>query len=143
MLIPCLKAPDNIYHTYDIYFSFGWILNIPSKVFLSIDFISLISCHILWPLHLVILSSLCSFTLLVHFLRNISFTKPGLYLFHSIFHTVLQKINNHYSFRCKPSIEEKNKIQIFATTKYPQNQIVVWQLNVILKMNILGNFYGK
>lgn len=104
------KTPNNIYHTYDKYFSFGGILNIPSKVFLSIDFFSLISCHILWPLHLVILSSLCSFTLLVHFLRNISFIKPGLYLFHSIFHTVLQKINNHYSFRCKPSIEEKNKI---------------------------------
>ena len=46
------KTPNNIYHTYDKYFSFGGILNIPSKVFLSIDFFSLIlaisSGHSIW-----------------------------------------------------------------------------------------------
>lgn len=109
MLIPYLKALIMFITPMINIFLLGGYQTFPSKVFLPTDFFSLISCHILWPLHLGVLSSLCSFTLLVHFLRNISFTKPGLYLFHNIFHTVLQEINNHYSFRCKPSIEEKNK----------------------------------
>lgn len=89
----------------------------PSKLLVSIDFFSVLSCHISGRFTWFICTSLLHTSVP---LGNISFTKPGLYLYHSTFHTVSWEIVadvNH-------PFESRDKTRTFGITNYTQKQIM-------------------
>ena len=122
MLIPCLKAPNNIYHTYDKYFSFGGISNIPFKG---------VSSHWLFQPHF--LPCLESHYTVQYHRRCISHTSPSAFSLCAFpfvllasqrnIYLLLARITYSYPFRLSPAFISQQDFPI--STLYKQKRHVL------------------